>query len=419
MVIPDSKKLLLNNGLKIMTEEIPAMRSVAIGILVGTGSGNEIPKESGISHLMEHMAFKGTAKRSAYEIAHALDAVGGKMNAYTGKEYTMYYAVVLDKHIDTAIDVLCDIFLNSLFDPKDIALEKGVVLEEIKMYEDTPGEAIHDLFAEKILCGHPIGRPTLGLEETVNSIMREDILNYQKKWYSPHNTIVALAGAIPQDVENKFKRCLESWQGKEIVPSLSLPEIKGSLHLKKKQTEQVHLCLGVKGVSQVDEDRYPYAVLDNILGGSMSSRLFQEIREKRGLAYSIYSAATPFRDFGISYVYAGTSQENLKQVIDLVLNEFTRLKKEKVNPKILESAKEYLKGTLVLGMESTTSRMSWLAKSEFYYDRVMTIDEIFDKVDKVTQDDIINLAGRFFRDEYLTLAVIGDMQELPIKEIHC
>lgn len=419
MVIPDSKKITLNNGLKILTEEIPAMRSVAIGILVGTGSGNETLKESGISHFMEHMAFKGTSKRSAYEIAHTLDAVGGKMNAYTGKEYTMYYAVVLDKHIDTAIDVLCDIFLNSLFNPDDIALEKGVVLEEIKMYEDTPGEAIHDLFAEKILCGHPIGKPTLGLEETVKSITRDDILSYQSKWYSPHNTVVALAGAIPHDVGDKFKRCLESWKGKEILSPPSFPEIKGSLHLKKKKTEQVHLCMGVKGVSQVDEDRYPYAILDNILGGSMSSRLFQEIREKRGLAYSIYSTATPFRNFGISYVYAGTSQENLKQVIDLVLKEFTRLKKEKVDPKLLEGAKEHLKGTLVLGMESTSSRMSWLAKSEFYYGRVMTIDEIFDKVDKVTQDDIINLAGRFFRDEYLTLAVIGDMEELPIKEIHC
>jgi predicted Zn-dependent peptidase len=419
MVIPHAKKTILNNGLKILTEEIPAMRSVAIGILVGAGSGNETREEGGISHLMEHMAFKGTSKRTAYEIAHALDAVGGKINAYTGKEYTVYYAVVLDKHIDTAIDVLCDIFLNSLFSPKDILLEKGVVLEEIKMYEDTPGESIHDLFAEKILSGHPIGKPTLGLEKTVKSITRDNILSYQTKWYSPHNTIVALAGAIPQEVENRFKPYLESWKGKEIFSPPSFPEIKGSLNLKNKKTEQVHLCLGVKGVSQIDEDRYPYAILDNILGGSMSSRLFQEIREKRGLAYSIYSTATPFRNFGISYVYAGTSQENLKQVIDLVLEEFTRLKKENVAPGVLESAKEYLKGTLVLGMESTSSRMSWLAKSEFFYDRVMTIDEIFDKVDKVTQDDIIRLASQFFRDEYLTLAVIGDMEELPIKEIHC
>lgn len=418
-IVPFSKKVTLNNGLRILTEEIPSMRSVAMGILVGAGSGNETKEESGISHFIEHMTFKGTPKRTAYEIAHTLDAIGGKINAYTGKEYTIYYAVVLDKHIDIAIDVLCDILLNSLFNPQDIELEKGVVLEEIKMYEDTPDELIHDFFAEKILHGHPIGKPTIGLSETVKSIKREDILSYREKWYSPQNTIIALAGDISENVIEKLKPYLETWKGREIVPRPSLPEIKGSLNLKKKKTEQVHLCLGVKGVSQTDEDRYPYAVLDSILGGSMSSRLFQEVREKRGLAYSIFSTSSPFRHFGISYVYAGTSKENLKQVVDLILEQFRKIKKEGVKPEELERAREYLKGTLVLGMESTSSRMSWLAKSEFYYNRVMTIDEVFEKVDKVTQDDIIRLANQFFQDEYLTLAVIGDLEELPIKEIHC
>jgi predicted Zn-dependent peptidase len=418
-VIPSSQKTVLDNGLKILSEEIPAMRSVAIGILAGAGSANEAKEESGISHFIEHMAFKGTRKRSAYEIAHALDAVGGKINAYTSKEYTMYYAVVLDKHIDTAIDVLCDIFLNSLFDEKEISVEKGVILEEIKMYEDTPDELIHDFFAEKILHGHPIGRPTIGLKETVSSIKRADILKHRDEWYSPRNTIVSLAGALPAEAARMLAPCFESWKGKEAVPPAPPPEIKGSLNLKTKKTEQLHLCLGVKGVSQVDEDRYPYAVLDNVLGGSMSSRLFQEVREKRGLAYSIFSTSSPFRNFGISYVYAGTSKENLKQVIDLILEQFTDIKKKGVRPEELERAREYLKGTLVLGLESTSARMGWLARSEFYYGRVMTIDEIFEKVDKVTQDDIIRLANKFFRDEYLTLAVIGDLEELPVKEMHC
>jgi predicted Zn-dependent peptidase len=419
MIIPKAEKITLSNGLRILTEEIPVMRSVTMGILVGAGSGNEAKEESGISHFIEHMAFKGTSKRSAYEIAHTLDAVGGKMNAYTTKEYTVYYALVLNKHIGIAIDVLCDILLNSLLKPKDLETEKGVILEEIKMYEDTPDELIHDFFAEKILHGHPIGKPTIGLEETVKAIKRENIINYEKKWYSPQNTIVALAGDLPSDIIEQLKPYLEKWKGEKTVSRPELPQITGSINLKKKKTEQVHLCLGVKGVSQIDEDRYPYAVLDNVLGGSMSSRLFQEVREKRGLAYSIFSTSSPFRNFGISYVYAGTSKENMKQVVDLVLEQFTKIKKEGVRPEELERAREYLKGTLVLGMESTPSRMNWLAKSEHYYNRVMTIDEVFDKVDKVTQDDIIRLANKFFQDEYLTLAVIGDMEELAIKEIHC
>ncbi|OGB87401.1 hypothetical protein A3H38_01795 [candidate division WOR-1 bacterium RIFCSPLOWO2_02_FULL_46_20] len=418
-MIPNTKKTILNNGLKILTEELPFMRSVAMGILVGAGSGNETTKESGISHFIEHMSFKGTARRSAYQIAKELDAVGGKINAYTAKEQTMYYAMVLDKHIDTAIDVLCDILLNSIFEPKDMAMEKGVILEEIKMYEDTPDDLIHDFFAEKILHGHPIGKPTIGLRKTVKAINRQDILNYRKKWYSPKNTIVALAGAISQDTIDRLNNYLGSWSGRQPAPPSAPADIKGSLNLKKKKTEQVHLCLGVKGASQVDENRYPYSVLDNILGGSMSSRLFQEVREKRGLVYSIYSAASPFHNFGISYVYAGTSKESLKQVVDLILQQFSSIKKEGVGPEELSRSKENLKGSLVLGLESTASRMMWSARSEYYFGRVITIEEIFDKVDKVTQDDIIRLANKFFRDEYLTLAVIGDMKKLPIKEIHC
>ncbi|MBU0672834.1 MAG: insulinase family protein, partial [Candidatus Margulisbacteria bacterium] len=371
--IPSSKKSILKNGLRIISEKIPTVRSVALGILIGAGSGNETTEESGLSHLIEHMAFKGTGKRTAIQLAHALDAVGGKMNAYTTKEYTVYYAMVLDKHIDTAVDVLCDMLQGSLFAPKAIEMEKGVILEEIKMYEDTPDELVHDLFAEKILHGHPIGKPTIGNNETVSSFSRDSIMNYRQKWYSPQNTIVSLAGAIPPRISEKIKSYLGSWKGKENVPRPTSPEIKGSINLRRKKTEQVHLCLGVKGVSQVDEDRYPYAVLDNILGGSMGSRLFQEVREKRGLVYSIYSTSSPFRNFGISYVYAGTSEKNLAEVIELILKQFRQIKTAGVSPEELERAKEYLKGTLVLGLESTSARMNWLAKSEFYYGRTMTI----------------------------------------------
>lgn len=419
MIIPQAKKTVLPNGLRVVTEEIPAVRSVAMGIMVGTGSGNELPQEAGISHCIEHMMFKGTKKRSAYEIAHALDSVGGKMNAYTSKEVTMYYAVVLDRHIDTAIDVLCDIVLNSVYDPKELELEKGVILEEIKMYEDTPDELIHDYFTEQILHGHPLGSPTIGHAETVKAVRRDAILDYLQRRYSPKNFIIALAGAIPGNVPDLLVPYFGKFAGSEISQAQPEPQLKGVISLKKKKTEQVHLCLGVKGPSQLAEDRYAFAVLDNILGGSMSSRLFQEVREKRGLAYAIYMTSSPFRDFGIAYAYSGTSKENMMQVIDLILEQYRKIKKEGLTKEEIERGKEYLKGTTVLGLESTSSRMGWLARTEFYYNRCITIDELFEKVDKVTNDDIVRLANDYFQDKYLTLAVIGDMEELPVKEIHC
>jgi len=419
MIIPQAKKIVLPNGVRIVTEEIPAVRSVAMGIKVGTGSGNEEPGEAGISHFIEHLAFKGTPKRSAYEIAHALDAVGGRMNAYTGKEETMYYAVVLDHHIDVMIDVLCDIYLNPLYDPKEMELEKGVILEEIKMYEDTPDELIHDLFAEKILADHPLGQPTIGYAATVMATHREDILAYRERRYSPKNLIISLAGAVPHDIEARLLPYFGSYTGEDVPLSHPIPDIKGSLSLKHKKTEQVHLCLGAKGPAFTDPERYAFSILDNILGGSMSSRLFQEIREKRGLAYAIYSTASPFRDFGISYVYSGTSKENMAQVIDLILVEYRKIKKEGLTAGELEKGKESLKGSLVLGLESTSARMTWMAKSEFFYNRIVTVDEVFDKIDRVTNDDIVGMANRCFRDEYLTLAVIGDLAELPVKELRC
>lgn len=419
MNIPKANKLVLDNGLRIVSEPIAAMRSVAMGILVGTGSSNEAKSESGLSHFIEHMAFKGTHKRSAYDIAHALDGVGGRINAYTGKEQTMYHAVVLDRHIDIAIDVLCDMLLNSRFAPAAMEMEKGVVLEEIKMYEDTPDELIHDFFAEKILHDHPAAKPTIGLEGTVRSFKRQDISSYMKKWYSPKNMIVSLAGAVPRNIHDRLRPFLEGLKGNAPLPPPAPPEIKGSLNLKKKKTEQVHLCLGVKGVSQMDDTRYTFAIIDNILGGSMSSRLFQEVREKRGLAYAIYSTSSPFRNFGITYVYAGTSKKNLKEVISLILAQYCDIKQNGVKPEELERARESLKGSLVLGLESTSSRMGWIAKSEHFYGRSMTIDEIFKKIDRVKQDDILSLANEYFSDKYLTLAVIGDLEELPVKELHC
>jgi len=418
-VIPNAKKFVLPNGIRVVTEHIPSLRSVATGIMVGVGSGNELPKEAGISHYIEHMMFKGTNKRSAFEIAHALDAVGGKMNAYTSKEVTVYYAVVLDRHINTAIDVLCDIVINSVYDPKEMEVEKGVILEEIKMYEDTPDELIHDLFVEKILPGHPLGSPTIGYAETVKAVKREDILDYRRRFYSPKNMIISLAGALPDNLEAVLAPYFAGFTGQEVKLVQPQPKIKGSISLKHKKTEQTHLCLGTQGPSQLDDDRYAFSLLENIMGGSMSSRLFQEVREKRGLVYAIFSTTSPFRDFGLAYTYAGTSHENLPQVVDLILKEMGKVKKEGLTKAEIERAKEYLKGTTVLGLESTSSRMGWLAKCELYYGKTITIDEVFSKIDKVTNDDIVRLANKYFTNDALTLAVIGDFAELPVKSLAC
>lgn len=418
MIIPQSKKTVLPNGMKLITENISEMRSVAMGIMAGVGSGQETDAQAGISHFIEHMAFKGTKKRTAFDIASELDGVGGKMNAYTSKEVTSYYAVVLDKHLDVAVDVLSDIYLNAVYEPKEMELEKGVIVEEIKMYEDSPDELIHDLFAEVILHDHPLARPTIGSEKTVRSVSRDDILDFMEHHYTPDNTIIALAGNVDHEQALKMiEPAFSKAQGNKIDLKLPVPTVKKASKLKYKKTEQVHICIGTEGPSQTSDDRYAFSVLDTVLGGSMSSHLFQEVREKRGLAYSIYSYNAALKDSGLYIVYSGTSKATFKQVIDLVVQEFSRAKKSGLTKKEIERSKEHIKGSLVLGLESTSARMGWLARSEFYYGRVLTFDEVFEKIDKVTSDDIIRVANKYIRDEDLTLTVIGDLKESELPKI--
>lgn len=417
---PRAEKTITDNGIVILSEQIETMRSIAMGIHVGVGSGDETLKEWGISHFIEHMTFRGTKKRISVDIARELEAVGGKLNAFTGKEATVYFAMVMDKHIDVALDILADIFLNSIFDPKNIEIEKNVALEEIKMYEDTPDEYIHDLFAETILGGHAMGRTALGNRETIKAIGRDDIFEYRKKHYCPDNLIIAVAGNIEhKKVVKKLELLFASFKGSRAPITGSLPKISGAINIKSKKTEQVHLCIGTKGVSHLDELRFAAIILDNVIAGSMSSRLFQEIREKKGLAYSIYSYNLPFKEFGIYGIYAGVGKENVPEVVAAILKELKNIKKEGIKKEELTRAKDYLKGSLVLGLESTSSRMSWLANSFFHYGRVLTIDEVFTKIDKVTQDDIVKLAQRIFQNKYLTLIALGDYKEgeFPLKEV--
>ncbi len=414
MKIPQSEKTTLSNGLRVLSENIPSLRSAALGIVVGAGSTDELNGEEGLTHFIEHMAFKGTNKRTAFQIASELDAVGGRMNAYTSKEYTVYYAVVQDKHLDIAVDVLFDIFLNPALREEDIQMERGVILEEINMYEDTPDELIHDLFAETILHGHPSGKPTIGNKESVSSFKREAFLKYRDRLYKPDNVIVSAAGSLEHKTVVDFaERIFKDYSGKRVPQNVLLPQMKGEIRLKKKKTEQTHLCLGTKGLSQIDPQRFAFSVMETVLGGSMSSWLFQEIREKRGLAYSVYSTSLPMKDFGLFYVYAGCEKKNLNQVIDLILEQFKKIKNHGISKEELYRSKEHLKGGLVLGLESSSSRMSYIAKSEYYYGRTITIEEVFDEIDKVTNDDIVKLSESIFKEQFMTLTLIGDLESCP------
>ena len=317
------KKTTLENGLRIVTEEVPYVHSAVVGIWVKAGSRNENDKNHGISHLIEHLLFKGTEKRTAKQIAQELETVGGSINAFTTKEYTCYYAKVLDEHIDLAVDILADMFFNSLFDEQEIAKEKNVIIEEIKMYEDSPDELIHDLFAQTVLRNHPLGRTIIGTKESVNSITLSDILSYMNENYTPNNTVIAAAGNISHErIVDKLIKLFGSWTGNLVETPYLQPDHNSETVLIKKDTEQVQICLGVPGLPRDNDDTYTLYVLNNILGGGLSSRLFQEIRENQGLAYSIYSYHSSYNDGGLLQFTQVQVLKNLKRLLNLLQKNF-------------------------------------------------------------------------------------------------
>lgn len=400
------------NGIRLLTEEVPHVRSVSLGIWVRVGSRDETPDLSGISHFMEHMFFKGTSRRTARDIAEALESVGGQLNAFTTKEYTCFYSRALDEHLDLALDVLSDMFFNSLFDPKDIETERKVVLEEIKMYEDSPDEIIHDLFARTLWQGHPLGRPILGNVDAINDINREKLLEYHNQKYSPGNIVISAAGRISHnELAEKIHPIFGDW-GRSSQPAdykAPVSQLR-AVASHKKETEQVQICLGVPGLMQSDERVYELYVLNNILGGGVSSRLFQEIREQRGLAYSVYSYHSAYRDSGLFSIYAGTSPKNRDEVIKLVLDELNHIKREGIREEELKKSREQIKGSIYLGLESVSNRMTRLGKSEIYHDRVIDPDEIIDKIGRVTVDKVKDLADQLFQPEKFVLTTIGPGQ---------
>ncbi len=402
----------LPNGLRVVCETMPHVRSVSIGFWTLCGSRNESPREQGVSHLLEHMVFKGTHNRSAREIARIIDSIGGYMNAYTTKEYTCYYIKVLDRHFRLAMELLADLVLNALLAPEDLEKEKNVILEEIKSYEDSPDELVYDLLTATVLKGHPLGHSILGTPETIRRLSAEDLIAYKRRFYTPDNSCLAVAGNIGFD--EVIKAAEDYWgefSGKAADEEYIPWKTKGSKFFKRKETEQVHLCVGTPGFSRQHEDRYVIIVLNNALGGSASSRLFQELREERGLVYSTGSHYAAFKDTGLFSVYAGTSMRYLPEVLQVIQREMKDLRSNPLSEEELQRVKEQIKGNFWLSLENSTNRMSRLAKGELFYNKIIPPEEVAARVDKVTGEDILRVAQTLFKEDNLTLTAIGPFTE--------
>lgn len=402
----------LPNDVTILTEEIPHVRSVAVGIWVDVGSRDEKPEQNGTSHFIEHALFKGTINRSAKRIAEELDAVGGQLNAFTAKEYTCFYAKVLDEHFSLAVDVLTDMLFNSRFNQEDLEREKNVILEEIKMYEDTPDELVHDVFTSTIWQGHALGRPVIGTEKVVSDLSRDDLLRFYEQCYLQGRMVVAVAGNIRHEravtaLETAFRRV----SGHKEARMRVRPEPRAEICHRARDTEQVHLCIGTPGVALGNEAVYVFQVLNTVLGGGMSSRLFQRIREESGLVYSVYSYHSAYHDTGLFCVYAGLAPSNVAQTIDMITAEVAAVRNRDITEEELTRAKNQLKGSFLLSLESVTTRMSRMGKSQLYLGKVLTPEEVVARIERVTLDDVHSLANAVFRPDKFTFASIGPWED--------
>ncbi|HVN68477.1 MAG TPA: pitrilysin family protein [Candidatus Binatia bacterium] len=409
------RKTTLPNGLRVLTETMPSVRSASVGVWADVGSAVESRDRRGVSHLVEHMLFKGTERRTARQIAEAMDRVGGNLNAFTDKETTCYYAKVIDRHVPLALDVLADMFLHSTFDPQELAKEQKVVLEEIKMYEDSPDELIHDVFLQTMWSGSSLGEPTIGFADTVVRLTPDDLRAHMRAHYAPNSVVVAAAGNVEH--ERFVELVCEVFAGFEggcELPQAQRPAATPATNVRHKESEQAYVVVGTRGIDVRDDRRFTLSVLDTVLGGGMSSRLFQEIREKRGLVYSVYSFQAAYRGAGLFGVYAGTSAENVQACIDVVAEEFARVRTARIDPDEFHLAKEHIKGNLTLSLESTSSRMIRLGRSEFALGRHVTPEEIEQRIDAVSADAVQELARDLLREENLGLCIIGPVEEAKI-----
>ncbi|MBD8068251.1 M16 family metallopeptidase [Bacillus sp. PS06] len=408
------KKYTCQNGVRVVLENIPTVRSVAIGVWIGTGSRSENESNNGISHFLEHMFFKGTTTRTAREIAESFDSIGGQVNAFTSKEYTCYYAKVLDEHSKFALETLADMFFNSSFITEELNKEKNVVLEEIKMYEDTPDDIVHDLLSKASYENHPLGYPILGTEETLNTFNSDSLREYMNEFYTPDNVVVSVAGNIDDSFIKEVESLFGAYSSDHTKKKHTAPSFHTNKIVRKKETEQAHLCIGYNGLQIGDKDIYNLIVLNNILGGSMSSRLFQEVREQRGLAYSIFSYHSSFEDNGLLTIYGGTGANQLDTLFETIMDTLAQLKKEGITPKELTNSKEQMKGNLMLSLESTNSRMSRNGKNELLLKKHRSLDEMIELINAVEETGVNQLANQLFTDDY-SVALISPNEQLPKK----
>ena len=419
----DVRRTVLPNGLTIISEEMPHIRSVSAGVWVRTGSRHELPEVNGISHFAEHMVFKGTTTRTAEMIARQVDSFGGNLDAFTGKECVCFNVKVLDEHLGDAMDVLTDLVLNPSFNDADVKKERSVIMEEIKMDEDNPDYLVHEIFVQNFWKDHPLGRPILGTRDTVKKFGPALLFDYYKQRFQPGNMVVAAAGSLQHDeflelATHKFGHMPAAGSERQEMA----PKTTAKISMRnKKSLEQVQLCIGVPSYSISHENRYASFVLNTLLGGGMSSRLFQNVREKQGLVYSIFSELNPYRDTGCLAVYAGTSKESAPKVVQSVLKEFRDLKDVPVTGEELFRAKAQLKGSLMLSLESSMARMSNLARQEMYYDRFYGMTEITDRIEAVQVEDVQKVAQEFFIADQIAVTVLGNLNGLKLsrEQIEC
>jgi len=412
------KKTVFANGTKIITESLSHSKSVSLGIWVNAGSRDELDKDRGIFHLIEHMTFKGTKSRSAIQIAKDLDTIGGFSNAFVGKEQTCFHARVLIKHLQFLADLLSDIFINSIFAERDLELEKAVVLQEISMTEDTPDEYVQVLFDQAFWGEDPLGKPILGTKETVSSVNRRGILDYVSRFYSPERVIIAAAGSVGHDLlVDYFRTFFEALPDHDNgSPARPTPLTTPTVSSYPKELEQVHLCLGAQASSLSEERRFAEAIFNTILGGNMSSRLFQEIREKRGLAYSVYSHISGYRDTGLARIYVATDKEEINRVLELIELLIKGIQNGDLSAGDIARAKEYLIGGILLGSENADNLMVQLAKNELIFERYIHHKELIAELKKVTLDEVIETSQRIFSGGKVSLTVLGpvDMDKISV-----
>lgn len=406
------KKHTLDNGIRIVMEKIDYVKSASIGIWVNVGSNNENEETNGLSHFIEHMLFKGTENRKANEIAEDIDNLGGQLNAFTSKECTCFYVKVLDENIKDAVDILSDMFFNSLFQQEEIDKEISVVIEEIKMYEDSPEDVVHDKLTEVIFNNSPMAYNILGTEENLKTFTTKKVVEYMKKNYTPYNTVIAVAGSFDEQefvqmIQEKFK----GWHNENIEHVDPESEYVRSVVGVNKDLEQLHMCIGNKTIGRHDKNYYPLLVLNNLFGGTMSSRIFQEVREKKGLVYSIYSFVSNYSNTGIFSIYAGMSYNQAEDALRTILKEMVSIKNGNISDEEFIRAKQQIKGNYILGLESTSSRMSSIGRRELLYNEIQYPEEVIESINNVKKEDVLNLAKELFDIDSLSITFTGNLNK--------